>query len=834
MKCLDKDRNRRYETANGLVTDLQRYLHDEPVLACPPSAAYRLRKFLRRHKASMLAGFSLVVTLLLGLVLVVTSNYQINQALAERTSAFNQLEDEQEKTAQALHRETALKTQETKLREQLDDVLDQERLALYYYRIHLADRELGLGHVAKTEQLLGECPARFRHWEWHYLAGLCHKDLLTLRGLPAPANAVAVSPDGTRLAAVSPDFTARVWDTPTGKQLHVLALPRPRLDLAIARHIDKGIRSVLFTPDGRQLITAGSIGCQVWDVATGERLPDLPVAPPVPPAQQAAARPIALSPDGQRLAAAVGTGTALRLEVWDLKTGKKERDLGGHKKTIWSVAFSSDGKRIVSAGEEPVVKVWDAVTGDRLLDLKVADLKPDDEFFCRAEFSPDGDRVVTAGSDRLVRVWDARKGTELRTLVGHTGLVYRAVFSPNGKEIASAGGDRTVRRWDAAAGRPLAVYRGHDAAVLDVVFWPDGRRLASASADRTVKVWDAASVPEYRAIRLAPPPPDRVTVVRPVLHLDTWGCLAWSPDGRHLAADGSRTPSAGKLGDLLVFDAETLEPAPPLRGHSQPLTRLAYSPDGRYLASASLDKSVIVWDATTARKLHALEVTPVHGMTFSTDSRRLPLTTQQTAAAYDAATGREIARVPLPAWTNTSPVYSPDGRHVAGIDDKNGTLKVWDTVAAAEVCSVDNNERSTRSAVFSPDGQLLAANYREGKRETVGEWCIKLWSARSGKALATLRGHTAASTGLAWSPDGKRLASGDSDGSMKIWDTATGRELLSFPTGTGSPRLPAFSPDGTRLAAVSADGLLKIWDATPRTERPASALTSSEDKYPSR
>jgi WD40 repeat protein/serine/threonine protein kinase len=812
MKALEKDRGRRYDTAKGLGRDIERYLADEPVLACPPSAGYRLRKLLLRHRGPALAAALVLTALLAGVVVSSLLAVEARSAKAKAVTERNEKD-------QALARETNSNIQLGKAlndlrvqKRQTDQALDQERLALYDYRIHLAERELGLSHVDKAEQLLDECPGTLRHWEWHYLKGQCHKDLLTLRGHLDVVNAVAVSPDGTRLATISPDSSVRLWDANTGQELYVLTLNQPRFAISVGRAFDKGIRSVAFTPDGRRVLTTVRGGCQVWDVTTGKGLPDLLAAPPSPPAQQSAGPPLALSPDGLRLVTALGAGG---VAVWDLKAGKKELDLRGHQKTIWSVAFSPDGKRLVTAGEDPVVTVWDAVSGDRLLDLKVASLRPDDEFFCRADFSPDGARVVTAGSDRLVKVWDARTGTELRTLAGHTGPVRRAVFSPTGKEIASAGADRTVCLWDAATGRPLAVYRGHDSAALDVAFWPDGRRLASAGADRTVKVWDATSVPEYRAIRVAPPPPDRVMPFSPVNFANVWPCLAWSPDGKRLATDGGRVSPAGKMGDLLLWDTETLKPAPALREHSQPLTRLVYSSDGRYLASAGLDGTVVVWDVANGRKLHALRVTPLHGISFTPDGQRLLLTTRKSLAAYDAATGREVDRFPLPDWQNGGPVCSPDGRYVASIDDANNALKVWDATAGAEVCSIANSEHSMRGAVFSPDGQLLAAGCLEGTREK-GEMTIKLWSARTGKALATLRGLTGAPTGLAWSPDGKRLVSANLDGSLKLWDTATGRELLSLPAGVGPPRAPAFSPDGTRLAAFCADGLVRIWDAAPR------------------
>jgi WD40 repeat protein len=503
------------------------------------------------------------------------------------------------------------------------------------------------------------------------------------------------------------------------------------------------------------------------------------------------------------------------VEVWDLKAGKKEFDLRDVRKTVYSVVFSSDGSRLVTAGDDSVVRIWDARTGEKLHELKIADLKPGEEFLCRANFSPDQASVVVAASNGLVKIFDAQKGTHQRALSGHVGPVRRAVFSPNSKQIASAGQDRTVRLWEAATGNLLAVYRGHIAPVTDVAFSNDGQRLFSSDGAGTVKVWDVTRVPEYRGIRIRPAPSDRVLPgMRPVNFFDPRPCLAWSADSKRLVTDGSMASAAAKPGDLVVWDVATGKPALTLQGHKNPMTGLAFSANGRYLASASFDRTVVVWEAATGKMVYTLSNTTPREMIFSTDSQRLLLTTQQTLATYEAATGHEMAIVPLPAWQNASPVCSPDGRYVASGDTASRTLKVWDAAAGVEVVSIESGLRA-RSAVFSPDGLSLAAGDLDVARPDVTDYDIRLWDSRTGKLLATLRGHAAAAAGLAWSPNGKRLASASRDGSLKIWDTASGRELLTLFAGS-QPMAPAFSPDGNRLAAWCADGLLRIWDATPR------------------
>jgi hypothetical protein len=194
MKALEKDRNRRYETANSLAQDVERYLTDEPVQACPPSLGYRLRKFVRRHKRALATLALLSVMVLLTIVALAITNVRIERALDDRNQAYGILEGEKKKTEDAFERETAAKNGKSA-------ALEEERKALYSYRIALAHREWQANRVDRTLHLLGECPERLRDWEWHYLNGLCHKDLLTFRGHTWNVADAVFSPDGQRVAA---------------------------------------------------------------------------------------------------------------------------------------------------------------------------------------------------------------------------------------------------------------------------------------------------------------------------------------------------------------------------------------------------------------------------------------------------------------------------------------------------------------------------------------------------------------------------------------------------------------------------------------------------------
>ena len=301
---------------------------------------------------------------------------------------------------------------------------------------------------------------------------------------------------------------------------------------------------------------------------------------------------MAFSPDGRRLASVGGLFQCIptgKVKVWDAQTGQEVLSLRGHVGGLRSVAFSPDGRRLASRGLDQTVKLWDAATGQEVLTLR----GHIDNIFCVA-FSPDGHQLASASVDKTVRIWDAtpverEPGPEYLTLRGHTGAVTDVAFHPtDGRSLASAGTDGTVRVWDFWSGKPLGTLPGPPSDVrLRVAYSPDGRRLAVVSGDRAGTVRCGMSRPRKRLATF------RVTAAR----LSAW----------RSARTAGTSPRRASTLRVRVWDATTGKEVQALKGHDWPIHGVAFSPDGRHLASCSADSTVRVWDWTTGQELRVLE-----------------------------------------------------------------------------------------------------------------------------------------------------------------------------------------------------------------------------------
>jgi WD40 repeat protein len=791
MKCLEKDRSRRYETANALAMDIRRHLDDEPVAARPPTQFYRLQKIARRYRLAFVAA-GVVALVLIGAV-IVSSLLALRARRAER--------------------------EQGRLRELAEAKADESRQHLIRRYVAEGNQWLEEGRQALALPWMVEAlaleqgdPQREGDERLRIAQALVGAPELRLQIFQGQSiNCIALSPDARRVATGSDDGVVRILDIVRA------------YDVATNLLMATGVGHVEFSPDGARVLAMDMAGrARVWNADTGEALA------PVMQADDFDASSIAngwlkpsasFSPDGKLLLLACGSKSA---QLRDAGSGSVVHELT-HGQMVYHAAFSPDGRQVVTSSKDGTARVWDVATGK-----PAGPPLEHGGMVAWAEFSSDGSKLLTVLERHRVQLWDWREGRRLgreiprRSTLSHASLsrdgsmilttaqsgyahVYDAVsgrlmfqfqqqgglvdaaFSPDGWHVATACEDGNAWIWDPAnaTSHPLALPHGNH--IKQIAFSRNGRLLAVAGRGGHARVWDLA--PQERGVRRLPG------------HDVTWA---------EFDRSGHRALvlSTGQKSGVDLYDAKTGKLLRAITLGSGGITQARFSPDGHRILAFGTGSKVLVLDADTGKELLAPLVANgrMSDAFWSPDGKLIFATTRQPGAwAWDSETGTPALTF-LQSNSVTEIAISPDGERLATDNAANEVL-IWELPTERQLAEPLRMAGPIHQLRFSPDGKRLAIASSRGT-----EIVVELRDVTSGQLVGGPLVHRDAVRSMEFSKDGRWLATACDDHTARVWNAATGEPVSPWLPHDYEARLVAFSPDSAKLATLARRGAVRLWN----------------------
>jgi WD40 repeat protein/transcriptional regulator with XRE-family HTH domain len=533
---------------------------------------------------------------------------------------------------------------------------------------------------------------------------------------------------------------------------------------------------------------------------------------------------LAFSPDGKWVLTSSDDGTP---RLWDAATGQTVQKFSGHTAGVRGVAFSPDGQTVLTGSADTTARLWNAATGQELQQFR-----GHTKAIWGVAFSPDGKQVLTGSLDQTARLWDAATGHEVRQFVGHTAGVNYVAFSPDGKQALTGSDDNTARLWDAATGQPLRTLSGHTGRLRGATFAPDGKTVLTGGIDDgAARLWDAQTGKELRQFRGHPLgvrsvafAPDGTTILTGGLdHLVKWWDVATGAELRTFAGhtdqvngvafspDGQLFVTGGQEGIALLWRL-TLPPAvAPFSSHTGAVGTLAFSPDGKYLLTGSGDTTARLWDVQTRAEVRQFaEQNRPPNIAFSPDGKSILTNVpgNTTARLWDTQTGAPVITFTVEISGLSRADFTPDGKGVLTTDLDGAYFRLWDAQTGRELRRWSGPGGSPLLVYgFSPDGKWVLT--MRSRLDTV----LRIWDIAAGREVRQFVGLNNVLESAAFSPDGKYVLTASRDVLARLWDAQTAQEIRRFVGHTQAVRSAVFSPDGKYVLTGSEDKTARLWDA---------------------
>ena len=588
--------------------------------------------------------------------------------------------------------------------------------------------------------------------------------------------------------------------------------------------IEHSINSISISPNGKHLITTSTDStARMWNIQTGKQVGETMK-------HEQSVYSALFSPDGNYIVTASWDHTA---KIWDAKTGKQVGETMKHERYVNSAQFSPDGNHIVTASDDSTAIVWDAKTGKQVGET----MKHENEV-TSAQFSPDGKYIVTKSDDKTAKIWDAQTGKQVGETMIHNGWVNSAQFSPDGNYIVTASWDHTAKIWDAKTGKQVGETMKHDSPVKSAQFSLDGKHVVTKSGDYTANVWSIynnsvkITITHKEQVRATDFMQDSINfgdvifgdIVSELVghshsnkyykgpfitnskernrkflrHEDHVNSVQFSPDGKYIV-------TASDDSTAIVWNAKTRVQVGETMKHEGSVHSAQFSPGGEYIVTASNDL-VTIWDAKTGKQVGETmrHERYVRSAQFSPDGNYIvTASADSTAIVWEAKTGRQVGETMEHRDYVYSAQFSPNGKYIVTASD-DSTARIWDALTGGQVGKTMEHHSNVYSARFSPDGKYIVTTSSENHN-------AKIWDIQTGEQVGETIKHDNEVSYATYSPNGKYIVT-SSYKTTKICDAKTKKQIgKTMMTGFWIRSL-AFSPNGEFIVTTSHDKTAKIWD----------------------